>query len=1268
MTGQDQSLEPLTAMQNEHPFSEAESGPSQVAGPSSERKRTFEGNPLEAFKKMRKATEEAEAAKVAEEARLRAEDPASYANIAKTATETVQGPFRFDQIKYFEPKVAMIVGNSFPLGGPRGQSAELIQIKLRVNGGLLGRPQLRLTVRLSNPKQQGRPQSDFETLTMIWTPSGKAESGRYQIEDLQDQPLQDWKRGNNFDPLMVAGFPDMEYDDPRDRLMSFESSGAQITTTAGFDASLLTFPEWIRDMVGELRLGTVRVYFIYIGMGANFQGSVPWFQRCVEQRLPRYFQYRDENGNGRPLISNINECPDVTKVGGGMYVLPNTQIKQLPATVDFPGDTSEFFLCCALTAIREAQFQKQKNSLIKSEWRECFVYQPRMAFEDQRDVSPVELTRAQRSFDKWVLIFVRLPAINKQDLILEEGSVCSFEWQATGQGKLSEKKYYGTVVRPEQSFTTATRTDFCVCVFMPPGPGQPGRHGTLKDLPTLPRAMISLQNSIKSHERELAAVNSMSLTERVENMEFLDCVLKPSYPSGHKQSTTNLAEGLCDHLEGVAKQEAISRNKKRFRFHTDMVKKKLKNRGQNAVLDALTNVKSSTLAVVGPAGTGKTRMLVETACALLQVRHKLLICAPGNGPVDHVAVRVAQNLPQNLIDDGIEMLRMSVQTVEKHKSMRAILSDAAIDTTQLPDQVPDNEPIDIEQDPRIMEAARSLMTEHATDVAKQEEFENHLASLQAVAPHITAAEAARIKPRGSKVFRSLELSYHFQRVVAKDLEAAQKKLEELKSNTPESDWPSLPKLESLNPSHAFRMWHNYFAWKEGILSFKQMQIYMTLREEMTARIIQEVRGISTTLNTAGDVISAMKFDASVIIVDDAGQASFPSLFVPLQNIKTWKAVLLFGDPRQLKPMVSARGFSEVLDFSGQTALQALYDRRRNVVFLTANYRMAPAICHFPSKQFYEGKLTSKGNALEDNDERRAFRKVSMDLGVHGPDGNGSEYYLYDVIYGESHVEENGTSLLNHANADAICGLIDRFLAAGISPQSIVVVTMYKAQLKLLILKIARMDDGQLKYHLISTADAFQGQEGSVVILDLVVAKYFGNYKIIPKSYDRDEEGQEGATNQVASGGAYTNISTFARDHHRLCVALTRAQNGLVIVGQIARLLSSLIKSNNPMVNTLYDLAKDALERKLVAHDKMHLDTHPETQQKHVAIRKRQDNLIAAAQEDAERQSFYQSFLKWGLAKAAEREASSGRGTGFPLAPGGKQPPPPPPGPEGDWNW
>lgn len=72
---------------------------------------------------------------------------------------------------------------------------------------------------------------------------------------------------------------------------------------------------------------------------------------------------------------------------------------------------------------------------------------------------------------------------NKQDLIPQEGSVCSFEWQVTGNGQASQKKHHGTVMRCQKSFIHDTRTEFRVCVYMLPGaraaPSTHGAHGRL---------------------------------------------------------------------------------------------------------------------------------------------------------------------------------------------------------------------------------------------------------------------------------------------------------------------------------------------------------------------------------------------------------------------------------------------------------------------------------------------------------------------------------------------------------------------------------------------------------------------------------------------------------------------------------------------------------------------------------------------------------------------------------------------------------------------
>lgn len=309
--------------------------------------------------------------------------------------------------------------------------------------------------------------------------------------------------------------------------------------------------------------------------------------------------------------------------------------------------------------------------------------------------------------------------------------------------------------------------------------------------------------------------------------------------------------------------------------------------------------------------------------------------------------------------------------------------------------------------------------------------------------------------------------------------------------------------------------------------------------------------------------------------------------------------------------------------------------------------------------------------------------MSKVLGVDGPDNKGSEYFFYNIVHVVSYVEENGTSLLNYANADAISDLVDRLLTEGVPASAIVILTMYKAELKLLILKVSKSEDGQKKYRAISTIDAYQGQEGSVVILDLVVAKHFTDYKLnyraaqynVAVEADADEDGPQQAT--------YSNVTAFTRDYHRLCVALTRAINGLIVVGQLARLLSSLVRAKDPMANTLHSLATDAMDRELIATDKSHFDTHPKATKENEALKKRQSDQVQAAKDDSERFAFYTAYKKWGLAAGTQKstEQDAGRGTGLPIALGrkkhrskgkasahnhqmpgqhGKPPPPPPP--------
>lgn len=192
-----------------------------------------------------------------------------------------------------------------------------------------------------------------------------------------------------------------------------------------------------------------------------------------------------------------------------------------------------------------------------------------------------------------------------------------------------------------------------------------------------------------------------------------------------------------------------------------------------------------------------------------------------------------------------------------------------------------------------------------------------------------------------------------------------------------------------------------------------------------------------------------------------------------------------GDHKQLRPLNIAKDDSEVAETTVISPLERLITFKVDSLFLNPQYRMAPSMMEFPSKEFYDGRLETHADALRDNEVRQRVRTTGHKYyGIQSP--RGSEYWWIDPYYGESHPEEGGYSLQNFANADVIDQLLENLIKEGIEPEDIVIISMYKAQLRLVYSRVTLID-GKLKFSEASTTDAFQGREARVIILDFVAA-------------------------------------------------------------------------------------------------------------------------------------------------------------------------------------
>jgi superfamily I DNA and/or RNA helicase len=257
-------------------------------------------------------------------------------------------------------------------------------------------------------------------------------------------------------------------------------------------------------------------------------------------------------------------------------------------------------------------------------------------------------------------------------------------------------------------------------------------------------------------------------------------------------------------------------------------------------------------------------------------------------------------------------------------------------------------------------------------------------------------------------------------------------------------------------------------------------------------------------------ISKAEFDW--VIVDEAGRATHPELIVPL--VRGHKLVLV-GDHRQLPPIIDRDLESELLEEIGvrrqdlETSLfQEMMDNAGTKVKATLRiqYRMHPAIGNLISECFYDGQL-QHGVGVADRQ--------------HGLSWCPTPVIWYSTHQLKHHEERKvGHSYQNIAEVEIILELLDKMesdLAKHDLQKKVGVITGYMAQKHLLRQRVATGDRWPHLLLEVNTVDAYQGREMDYIIYSVVRS---------------NPAGQIG----------------FLRDERRLNVALSRAQELLVIVG------------------------------------------------------------------------------------------------------------------------
>ena len=320
----------------------------------------------------------------------------------------------------------------------------------------------------------------------------------------------------------------------------------------------------------------------------------------------------------------------------------------------------------------------------------------------------------------------------------------------------------------------------------------------------------------------------------------------------------------------------------------------------------------------------------------------------------------------------------------------------------------------------------------------------------------------------------------------------------------------------------------------------QARAARAVRAALEASLVDDAEIVFSTLaSSSRRVFRDVANGFDTVLVDEAAQANETATLIPF--LHGARRCVLVGDPRQLP--------STILSAAAKAAAfqRSLFERFVTLgakpVLLSVQYRMHPAIRAWPSREFYDDKLT-------DSDSVRQ-RETSL-LVAPRPEASNREapylahlkpYALFDVADGLQSANARSGSLSNPVEAlFAAClhaALARETRAAGgAAPKlSCAIVTPYREQRACVLKAFASLFGGDGAAGRagvrVSTVDGFQGQEADVVIFSTVRG---------PRG--AVTRGPRGALTRESRGGGIG----FLADVRRMNVALTRARRALWIVG------------------------------------------------------------------------------------------------------------------------
>ncbi|KAL9071325.1 MAG: hypothetical protein Q9161_004341 [Pseudevernia consocians] len=886
-----------------------------------------------------------------------------------------------------------------------------------------------------------------------------------------------------------------------------------------------------------------------------------------------------------------------------------------------------FHITFGIPIVREVQYSQAVQIELEADMHGVFVSKLPVFTENGNSLQPDTLM--QGTFQAGIRMR-RDPVTGVKDATPEVGAIVLIEFDNGDPSKnrphesKKEDICYGRVTNlGGKAFLETTKTDFCVLMSKPRRSKQklrPSAEPQFASDEELLRATIRVKINLLPAQRDLTGFKKFC--DPAYGPELLDPIRLAFW------SEPSRTGKKADLAKGPA-HDRSNANKKSYAEIIDAMKAGRKsNKSQDRVLHAASAMTSNIVTVQGPSSASKTRTLRDKIITLMKVGHKVACVASSNVAVDTDAKGVWAGLSKE-VRPIYKCLHLETDSAEKAQRLIRIgfgyYTGAAGEEDAVPEYL---EPKEAEDNPAIRNALDKLCVEfvtrdnYATKMLKKYEDVNE--AYKAV-QNFEELKQCNV-PTG------MTLDYRMWEIIEGDRRKAVTNYKHAQQNMSKEEFAKQIGSSYLSVTNFDRSWQyrafikNYID-KKGAINKKERTALEDTIDALIIGVLEETHILfSTASNCGGSLFEGSRsFVLTVIFCDEAGQISILSLCVALTTFDRWEGLFLFGDIQQLEPLMLFGQYNEFAANAKVSPLALLMHKRFPTLLLDTQYRMSPACSRYPRQEFYDDEgLKDSAEVKQDNTVRRTVRELTLGLPVTGDNGVGTEYLVNNVSQGCSQVELNGTSLVNHTNADVIIRMIERFLKTEVIMAAMIkVLTYYQGQRRLLKALIAEKDWSQaIKDAIeISTVDAFQGREAQIVIVDTVAAKdKYGKHQTPLSRADNtpdDAEDAEDVEDEQDNGGEdYVRpgmVTSHVRNPNRLNVALTRGKDATIVVCQAGLLASSLRKNRGKQFNAIANMIADATERNCRFDDNME-DSHPESAE---SRRKLGKNRVAA-ERDAQR--------------------------------------------------